>query len=250
MKFTVNKIEWKLYPALNDITAKELFSSFDKAFEVDGEVVSSGQFCYAIRIYAGGRTYYVKRYQAKGMHRWKAFHRCRPVTEYHNYDYFARLGIPVPQIVGYGIQRIMGLFRRGVIITEGVPHATDLDTLMRTRPDLFCDRAWLFQVLQSLADYVRRLHEDGFTHEDLKWRNILATTTKVPSVFLIDCPSGSRKMYLRHKYFLVKDLAGLDRPAARNLSCTTRLRFYLWYRNQSKLTPRDKKLIAKVIARR
>jgi predicted unusual protein kinase regulating ubiquinone biosynthesis (AarF/ABC1/UbiB family) len=97
-----------------------------------------------------------------------------------------------------------------------------------------------------IANYVRRIHEDGFTHGDLKWRNILVTTTDAPCVFFIDCPSGSRKSFFRRRHFVIKDLAGLDRPAAEYLSRTTRLRFYLWYSNQTRLTQEDKALIARV----
>jgi tRNA A-37 threonylcarbamoyl transferase component Bud32 len=225
----------------------ELFSSFERVFEMDGEIVSGGQYCETIRVVADGRDYYVKRYRAQGKHWRKAFGRSRSLAEYRNLTYFSRLDIPVPRIVGYGSQRVLGLFRRGAIITEGVPRATDLQTLLRTQPGLFRNRPWLLQVLRLLADHVRCIHEDGFTHGDLFWRNILATTTETPCVFFIDCPSGSRKLPPSHRHFLIKDLAGLDRPAARHLSRTTRLRFYLWYRNQAHLTLKDKELIAKVL---
>jgi len=154
----------------------------------------------------------------------------------------------VPRIVGYGSQRILGLFLRGAIVTEGIPQTVDLQTIFRTRSDLWRNRSWLFQVLRLTADYVRRIHGDGFTHGDLKWRNILAETTGAPSVFFIDCPSGSRKLSIRHRHFFAKDLAGLDRPAVQYLSRTVRLRFYLWYRNQTRLTQEDKGLIARVLA--
>lgn len=247
MKFGVNTIEWNLDRAV-DAVERELFSNFEHVFEMDGEIVSKGQFCETIRVVAAGCDYYVKRYRAQGKHRWKAVGRSRPITEYRNLSYFSRLNIPVPRIVGYGSQRVLGLFLRGAIITEGVPRATDLLTLYRTQPGLFRNRAWLFQVLRLLADYVRRIHEDGFTHGDLKWRNILATTTEPPRVIFIDCPSGSRKLPLMHRHFLVKDLASLDLHAARYLSRTTRLRFYFWYRAQSQLTHKDKELIAKVLS--
>ncbi|MBP1728645.1 MAG: heptose kinase [Deltaproteobacteria bacterium] len=247
MKFAVNTIQWHLDHEVSDAAEMELFSSFDRVFAMVGEIVSGGQYCETIRVVAGGRDYYVKRYRAQGKHRWKAFGRSRAIAEYRNLTYFSRLGIPVPRIVGYGSQRMLGLFRRGAIITEGVPQATDLRTLCRTQPGLFRNRPWLLQVLRLLAGYVRLIHEDGFTHGDLHWRNILATTTATPRVFFIDCPSGSRKLPLRHRHFLVKDLASLDRPAVQLLSRTTRLRFYLWYRNQTHLTHKDKELIAKVL---
>ena len=168
------------------------------------------------------------------------------MVEARNITYFARLGIPVPQIVGYGRQRLLGLFIRGAIVTEEIPQTVDFQTLFRTRADLWKNRPWLFQALRLIANYVRRIHEDGFTHGDLKWRNILVTTTDAPCVFLIDCPSGGRKSFFRRRHFVIKDLAGLDRPAAEYLSRTTRLRFYLWYRNQTRLTQEDKALIARV----
>jgi len=250
MKFPFNTIMWNLYPdpEVNDAIEVELFSSFDRVFEMDGEIVSKGRYCETIRVVAGGRDYYVKRYRAQGKHWKKAFGRSRANAEYRNLTYFSRLGIPVPRIVGYGSQRMLGLFRRGAIITEGVLQATDLRTLFRTQPGLFCNRQWLQQILRLLADYVHRLHEDGFTHGDLFWRNILATTTDKPRVFFIDCPSGSHKLSLRHRHFLVKDLASLDQPAAGHLTRTTRLRFYLWYCNQTRLTPKDKELIARVLS--
>ena len=247
MNFAVNSIQWHLNHSVDDATGMELFSNFDRIFEMEGEIVSKGQFCETIRVVVDGHDYYVKRYKAQGSQRWKALGRSRPLTEYRNLTYFSKLGIPVPRIVGYGSQRILGLFRRGSIITEGVPDATDLLTLYRLQPDLFSKRSWLFQVLRLLADYVRRIHEDGFTHIDLKWRNILATTTETPGVFFIDCPSGSHKLPLRHRHFVIKDLACLDKHAVQRLSRTTRLRFYLWYRKQAHLTDKDKKLIFKVL---
>ena len=244
MGFTMHRI---FDPGGGDAAERELFPDLDHIFEIDGEIVSGGRLCQTIRISAGGRVYYVKRYRAEGKHRWKAFGRSRPLAEYRNLAYFEQLGIPVPRVVAYGTERTLGLFRRGTIVTEAVPQATDLQTLVRTQPDLFLDRTWMFQVLRLLAGYVRRLHDDGFTHGDLKWRNILATTTETPRVYLIDCPSGSRKLPPRHKHFVIKDLASLDKMAARHLSRTTRLRFYLWYSNQTRLTPKDKRLIAKVL---
>jgi tRNA A-37 threonylcarbamoyl transferase component Bud32 len=247
MGFTVIDMHRLTDRGVSDAAEQELFSSIDHVFEIDGDIVSGGKLCQTIRVSAGGRVYYVKRYRAEGKHRWKALGRSRAIAEYRNLAYFEQLGIPVPRIVGYGTERTLGLFRRGTIITEAVPQATDLQTLVRTRPDLFHDRGWLFQVLRLLAGYVRRLHDDGFTHGDLKWRNILATTTETPRVFLIDCPSGSHKLRLRHQHFVIKDLANLDKMATQYLTRTTRLRFYLWYRTQTSLTPKDKKLIARIL---
>lgn len=245
MTFVVNSVQWILRSDAN-ATERELLSDFNRVFEMSGQLISSGRFCHTIKVAAGNHHYYIKRYQVRVKLLRKALGRSRPMVEARNITYFARLGIPVPQIAGYGRQRILGLFIRGAIVTEEIPQTVDLQTLFRTRADLWKNRPWLFQALRLIANYVRRIHEDGFTHGDLKWRNILVTTTDAPCVFFIDCPSGGRKSFFRRRHFVIKDLAGLDRPAAEYLSRTTRLRFYLWYRNQTRLTQEDKALIARV----
>lgn len=101
--------------------------------------------------------------------------------------------------------------------------------------------------MRLVADYTRRIHKDGFTHRDLKWRNVLAETGEAPRIFFFDCPSGRHVSPLRRRHFIIRDLAGLDRLAREHLSRTMRLRFYLWYRNRTHLTREDKTLIAKVV---
>jgi hypothetical protein len=245
MTFGVNSVQWVLSSEANT-AERELFSDFNRVFEIAGRLMSSGRLCCTIKVAAGNHHYYIKRYQVRVKLLRKAFGRSRPMVEVRNITYFARLGIPVPQIVGYGRQRILGLFIRGAIVTKEIPQTVDLQTLFRMRADLWKSRHWLLQVLRLIANYVRRIHEDGFTHGDLKWRNILVTTTDGPCVFLIDCPNGGRKLFFRRRHLVIKDLAGLDRRAAEYLSRTTRLRFYLWYRNQTRLTQEDKALIARV----
>ena len=240
--------QWHQHVGPDGADETEWFSSLGRVFEVEGTPVSTGRFCHVVRIRAGNRDYYVKRYQARGKHCRKALGRSRPLVEYRNLAYFARMGIPVPRVVAYGSQRTLGLFRRGAIVTEGVLEATDLETLVRVRPDLLGNRTWLLQVLRTLADYVRRLHEDGLTHQDLKWRNILVTTGETPNVFFLDCPSGHHGLGLRREHFIVKDLANLDRLARQHLPRTMRLRFYRWYRNRTRLNRKDKRRIAKVVA--
>lgn len=248
MKILAHGTQWHRRVGPDGADAKQLFSSLDRVFEVEGTPVSTGRFCHVVRIRAGDRDYYVKRYQPRGKHRRKALGRSRPLVEYRNLAYFTRMGIPVPRVVAYGSQHTLGLFRRGAIVTEEVFQATDLETLVRVRPDLLGNRTWVLQVLRTLADYVRRLHEDGFTHQDLKWRNILVTTGQTPKVVFLDCPSGRHRLGLWREHYIVKDLANLDRLARRHLPRTTRLRFYRWYRNRTHLNRKDKRRIARVVA--
>jgi tRNA A-37 threonylcarbamoyl transferase component Bud32 len=246
MKLSLKSVEWNLRDEAN--TAEmELFSDLNRTFGIDGLPVSCGRFCNTLRVVNCARHYYVKLYKVRGGRFWKGLGPGRSVSEYRNLTYFARLGLPVPKIVGYGRERLLGLFLRGAIITEEIPKTIDFQAIFRTRADLWQSRPWLFQALRLIADYVRRLHEAGFTHGDLKWRNILATTTDPPGVFFIDCPNGSRKWLFRRTRLIVKDLAGLDRSAAQYLSRTTRLRFYLWYRSRIRLNREDRGLIVKIV---
>ena len=247
LRFVVNDLKWNVHVGLEDAPGARVFSSLDRVFELNGPQVSSGVFCHVIKWCVAGRKYYVKRYRPQGKHFRKAFSRDRSDIECRNLTYFAQMGIPVPKVVAEGSQRSLGLLRRGAIVTEEVPRSVDLQTLIRTRPDLFRDPEWRSRVMGSLAVHVRRLHEDGFTHRDLKWRNILVTAEEPPRVFLLDCPSGRHTSRLWRKHFIVKDLALLDRSARECLSRTTRLRFYLRYRCQTRLRREDRQLVARIM---
>ncbi len=248
VRFVINDTQWNLHIGLEDGSLAESFSSLDRVFELTGPRVSDGMFCHVIKWRVGDRDYYVKRYCPQGKHSRKAIGRDRADVERRNLAYFARLGIPVPKVIAQGSQHTLGLLRRGAIITEAVPLSADLRTLTLTCPDLFRDRRWVSHVLRLLANYVRRLHEDGFTHRDLKWRNILVTADEPPQVFLLDCPSGRHTSRLSLRHFIVRDLAMLDKSAKTWLSRTTRLRFYLRYSGHARLSREGKELIARVVA--
>ncbi|HSV99531.1 MAG TPA: lipopolysaccharide kinase InaA family protein [Sedimentisphaerales bacterium] len=233
-----------------DAPAAGAFESLDRVFELKGTQVSSGILCHVIKWCVAGRNYYVKRYSPRGKHFRKVFSRNRPVVEWRNLTYFARMGIPVPRVVAYGSQYRLGLLRRGALVTEEVPQAVDLQTLVKTKPELLQDRAWVLAIMRLLTEYVRRIHEDGFTHRDLKWRNVLVTEGSAPHVVFLDCPSGRHTPRPWRAHFIARDLADLDRSGVNHLSRTMRLRFYLWCRGRTHLGPEDKRFIAKVTALR
>jgi tRNA A-37 threonylcarbamoyl transferase component Bud32 len=250
VRLAVDATQWNMDAEPGDAPAAGAFESLDRVFELQGTQVSAGILCHVIKWCVAGRNYYVKRYCPRGKHFRKAFSRNRPLIEWRNLTYFARMGIPVPRVVAHGSQYYLGLLRRGALVTEEVPQATDLQTLAGAKPDLLQDRAWVLAIMRLLAEYVRRIHEDGFTHRDLKWRNILVTGGPTPHIVFLDCPSGRHTSRLWRGHFIARDLADLDRSAAKRLSRTMRLRFYLWYRGQTRLGPKDKELIARVVALR
>jgi len=70
---------------------------------------------------------------------------------------------------------------------------------------------------------------------------------KKPKVFFIDCPSGSKKIGPLLNYGIIKDLACLDKIARYHLSKTTRLKFYLTYKNKKNIDKKDKEIIKKIL---
>lgn len=56
------------------------------------------------------------------------------------------------------------------------------------------------------------MHDNRFTHNDLKWRNLLIDDDD--KLFLIDCPNGDFWRGFWLKYRITKDLACLDKVAS------------------------------------
>lgn len=247
VRFALYNTYWKQRAQPASADEVRMFADLDRVFELSGSSVSNGNLCHVIKIRQGDREYYVKRYRMRGKHWRKGLGRSRALTEYRNLSYFERKQIPVPLIVAWGSQRCLGLCRRGAIVTEGIPGAVDLQTLALSRPELFQDRVWVMSLLRTIAEYTRRIHADGFIHQDLKWRNILAVPEKRPKVYFIDCPSGGFRPAPWRQRLIAKELANLDRLAVQYLSRTMRLRFYLWYRNRTALKPEDKQFITRIV---
>ena len=89
------------------------------------------------------------------------------------------------------------------------------------------------------------MHDHHFTHNDLKWRNLLVN--EKAELFFIDCPTGSFWWGPLLRYRIIKDLACLDKVAKRVLSRTQRLRFYLQYRECNRLSGADKQRVLQIL---
>jgi tRNA A-37 threonylcarbamoyl transferase component Bud32 len=91
----------------------------------------------------------------------------------------------------------------------------------------------------------RRLHDGGFFHNDLYWRNILVTgdSTGNPQLFWIDCPRGRYARFRRAQKRL-KDLACLDRAASLFCTRAERLDFVREYLGKAALDDETRELAA------
>lgn len=224
---------------------KVSFASLDAVFALQGEHLTRDPLSEVIRIECEGVRYYVKRYwgAGKGLRRWIG--RPRVKAEWQNLKHFAGWGIPTAPIMAYGLERRGGAFARGALITRELEHTEDLALLAQRGDPRLQDAAWVDRVSRQLARATRTLHDHHFTHNDLKWRNLLVNPQA--ELFFIDCPSGSFWWGPLLRYRIVKDLACLDKVASKVLSRTQRLRFYLQYCGAERLSAADKRQVAKIV---
>ena len=232
----------------------ELFRDIERVFALDGELITNDSLSRVLRVSAGGKRYYVKRYTGTGKNlqrRWFGLRRWlgppRVRAEWRNLQAFRDWGIPTATLVAYGLERRFGGFIRGAVVTDEIPATCDLAQLARANDSRLGDRRWVAHVARQIAGIARTLHGHGFAHNDLKWRNLLVDGGPSPRVYLIDCPSGTFYRGAVLQYRIVKDLAWLDKPARRLLSRTQRLRFYLDYAGHERVTDDDRKRISKIV---
>ena len=220
------------------------FGTLDAVFTLQGERITKDAISEVLRVERDGVRYYVKRYRSngKGIRRFLA--RTRVKTECRNLKRFAKWGIPTPQIVAAGLQRDKGAFVRGALITRELPDTQDLASIVKQQDMRLQDADWVRNTSAQVARLTRLMHDHHFTHNDLKWRNLLINSSG--QGFLIDCPTGAFWWGPMLRYRIVKDLSCLDKVAKKALSRTQRLRFYLQYRNRQRLNASDKQRIRQI----
>jgi len=229
---------------------QQTFSSLDAVFKLQGEPLTHDRISEVIRVQHHGTHYYIKRYHAagKGLRKW--FGRPRIKGEALNLQRFSEWGIPTATVVAWGMEaqpfwKNLSHGRRGAMITLGIPETTDLAILSQTNDARLKDKNWVRNISAQLAKITRTMHAQSFTHNDLKWRNLLVDAQN--HLYLIDCPSGNFWYGKFLEYRIIKDIACLDKIAKHHLSRTQRLRFYLNYIQQPSLDSKHKAQVRKII---
>ncbi|MEX6501446.1 lipopolysaccharide kinase InaA family protein [Pseudomonas zhanjiangensis] len=234
---------WYLDPQYRQLVAD--FGSLDAVFALQGERLTKDPLSEVIRIERGGVRYYVKRYWGAGKGLRRYIGRPRVKAEWQNLKCFAKWGIPTAAIVAHGLERRAGAFVRGALITRELDHTEDLALLANRDDPRLAEPGWVDGISRQLARATRTLHDHHFTHNDLKWRNLLVNDRG--ELFFIDCPTGSFWWGPLLRYRIVKDLACLDKVAKHKLSRSQRLRFYLQYRGRQRLNAADKRRIRQIV---
>lgn len=221
------------------------FGSLAAVFALQGKRLTSDPLSEVLLVERDGVRYYVKRYWGAGKGLRRFIGRPRVKAEWQNLRYFAKWGIPTAPIVACGLERRAGAFVRGALITRELPDTQDLALLARRKDARLADRTWVERISVQLARATRTLHDQHFTHNDLKWRNLLVNDRA--ELFFIDCPTGAFWWGPLLSYRIIKDLACLDKVAKYQLSRTQRLRFYRQYRGCERLSAADKREVRRIV---
>lgn len=240
--FQLNPSYWRVLA-----TTQRAFRRLDDSFSLQGVPITQDRISRVVRCYLGERHFYIKCYNLAGKHlqNWLGVPRIQ--REWENLLYFQALGLPTPLLVAFGKKRHWGRFDRGVLVTQEVQASRDLANLAASEAWPSLPYRWRVDVANQVMDGVARLHEQGFCHGDLYWRNLLVRGMRQPTVYFFDCPAGRFWWGAFLNYRRIKDLASLDKTACIYLSASERMRCYLRYKGLSVLTPQAKAEIRKVL---
>ena len=158
----------------------------------------------------------------------------RPLRELRAATAARTAGVSVPEPLAVLVTRVGGLFCRFTVIAREVENAQDLLTVAST-PSTARKR----ELVDRVADEMRRLHESGVYHADLTMKNILMSGS---SVYIIDLDKAMLSS-TRDERLDMMNLSRLNRSVVKLLgprgfvSRTDKLRFlrrYLGGRNRIK----------------
>ena len=166
------------------------------------------------------------------------FKASRAKSEYRVLASMRKLGIQAVRPIAWGERRRYGLVRSCFLITEAVPEAMSLATFIqlfaRGHAPISPDTAIAVRrnILINLALQVRFMHEAGFVHRDLFWRNVLIRPlpNREFEFYFLDASVG-RRIRVRHwrRDAIVRDLAALSVMAPEFCSRPDQLRFIRAY---------------------
>jgi tRNA A-37 threonylcarbamoyl transferase component Bud32 len=189
------------------------------------------------------------------MFRGTFFKASRARNEYRTLRLMRDLGIQAVRPVAFGERRHGHFLCSCFIISEAVPDAMSLASFIKRfhhHPETYRARNARHEILTSLARQVRQMHESGFVHRDLFWRNVLIRSLPDDrfEFYFLDASVGRRiRLQQRRQEFIVRDIAAMGVLAPDFCSKSDQLRFLLEYLDTSGLTADDRKWLRRVQAR-
>lgn len=183
--------------------------------------------------------------------------RSKAHCEFRNYAVFDRLNVPCAERIACGDQRDgLGRLKRAFILTRTIPDALTLSEFWErhcAQRQVAGVRSLRAGLCRQLAELTRRIHDAGFFHNDLFWRNILVTgqPSGGPQLWWIDCPRGRFVHWPPWRWRRrIKDLACLDKSAARFCRAPERGLFLKAYLGTTRLGGAGEQMARRIVAYR
>ncbi len=246
--------EYKVAFSKLGLNSIEAIFSFNSGKNLGKDNLASFRSRLQFHIDSPSTTLFIKRYDKPPvscqLKNWLS-HRCHlslGLTEFVTVSELAATNINTPKVASYGEQWGVFFENRSFIITKEI---ADGESLERKLPDFFSGPATTEKLklcrdcIRRLAAFIRKFHQTGYCHRDLYFSHIFYNGNN--DFTLIDLARAFKPL-IRRRRFHIKDIAQLHYSApAKYFSRTDRLRFYLAYTSQNKLTKKDKRIINKVI---
>ncbi len=207
--------------------------------------------CKATLMLANGtkKNVFIKRQENHFYRGWKHFFLNRPTfeREYRNILSFKKNEIPTLDLI-YFAHKVVDGNHRCILISTELENYKSLDEEGMLANLSFLQRK---QVFASLASTLRVMHMKCYQHGNPYPKHVFVKTYPSNQVAngptescLIDLEKTRRRLFARSA--AIKDLSIFHRHL-NHVSKTNRLRFFLAYKQEKKLSTKSKKILAKIL---
>jgi len=190
---------------------------------------------------------YLKRHWNKKRPLNTAPHR-EALLEWDNIQKLRENSVPVPEGVAMGTGFINGRAVGFVMTAEvaGIP-ADDFIRENFSGENSLKNQSGKRKFLRQLAEYATSFHRQGYNHRDFYLCHTFVELKEGNYYFhLIDLQRVQHRTHLRGRW-LIKDLSQMNYSASSLISKTDRLRFFMVYMQQEKLSQADKRFAKSIL---
>jgi len=207
--------------------------------------------CKATLMLANGtkKNVFIKRQENHFYRSWKHYFCNRPTfeREYRNILAFKKHEIPTLDLIYFAHQVVDGN-HRCILISSELENYKSIDDEVALANLSFLQRK---QVFASLASTMRLMHKRYYQHSNPYPKHVFVKTypnntagNRPTESCLIDLEKTRRRLFARSA--AIKDLSIFHRHL-NHVSKTNRLRFFLAYKQEKKLSTKSKKIIRKIL---
>ena len=252
-------------PAYRDILADAGLDTVERVLDAGGDEVvawsrSTDTICIDLAENPRWRgAVYVKRYhyhwwrsRFKAMLRGTFFRKPRPRGEYDALDVMRKLGIQAVRPIADGERRLFHFVAKCFLITEAVPDSVSLSTFaiaVHENGSAQLPPKRRHRLIGGLARRIRQMHDAGFVHGGLFWRNILLRNMPGGNFEFHFLDASPGKRVWRREVFQpdkIQDIAAIRTLASTFCSKADMARFAKAYLGVDRLTSEQRTWIEQV----